>query len=81
MGEVKLTRWQRTALSSLDGLHEKFPHNSYGFNPPTPRLAAVWRRMEPMGLVAISRLSSWHFRYSITDAGRAAYRGESSHGA
>lgn len=75
--ETKLTAREMSALAWLFAMHEKFPANTWGFNPQPGaalRYAVMRRRLEPKGFVAIDRISPTHFRYSLTDAGRAALR-------
>ena len=70
---MKITTLQMFVLETLDSLHRKYPQNDYGFNPWSRRAASICRRkLEPAGLVAINRIAPTHFRYSLTDAGRAA---------
>ena len=46
---------------------------TYGWHMPSQRTATACRRtLEPKGMVTIERISDLHFRYRITDAGRAA---------
>jgi hypothetical protein len=70
----KLTHHQMTMLQVLADLHDKHPGNTYGFNPTwNERAARAWRTsLATKGLVHLNRLSDFHIRYSITDAGRAA---------
>lgn len=72
-----LTSTQREALEWLKARRDGCPHARwpYGFNPPTgrPRLSASMRRaLAQRGFVDVQRVSDRHFRYEITDAGRAA---------
>lgn len=69
----RLTRGEKAALGWLAGLHSKFPDNTYGFNPTyrAKHAAACRRSLEARGYVQINRLSERHFRYRLTDAGRA----------
>lgn len=74
-GKVRLTKADREALEWLDAMRVKFPTNDYGFNPQPGargRYETCRRRLEQRGFVWINRRSERHFRYAITDAGRAA---------
>ena len=69
---ARMTVGQVQALAWLSEMHSRYPRNDYGFNPRSASLAAICRRtLEPRGFVQINRLSPNHFRYALTDAGRA----------
>lgn len=71
---MKLTKLQRESLEWLYGQAQKFPANTYGFNPTwRKREAACCRRsLAGLGLVHLNNVQPGHIRYSITTAGRAA---------
>lgn len=73
---MKLSKAQLRALNWLRDSHERFPQNDYGFNPTyRAREAATCRRsLAGLGLVLLNRISPWHIRYSLTEAGRAALK-------
>ena len=61
------------ALRFLKAKHDRSPKAPYGWHMPSQRTARACRKtLEPRGLVSIERLSPTHFRYRITEAGRAA---------
>jgi len=67
------TSTQLEALEWLEASHAASPEWASGFNPESKAHARACRHsLEPMGLVAINRLSAQHFRYLLTDAGRKA---------
>jgi hypothetical protein len=68
-----LTATQAEALIWLETSHAEQTEWEFGFNPESKALARACRHtLEPMGLVAIRRLSAQHFRYLLTDSGRKA---------
>lgn len=68
-----LTSTQADALAWLETCHAEQPDWHTGFNPESKAHARACRHtLEPMGLATINRLSAQHFRYAITDEGRAA---------
>lgn len=70
-----MTVGQVQALEWLGDMHKRFPRNDYGFNPRSPRLAAICRRtLEQRGFVTINRISPNHFRYALSSAGRAVLK-------
>lgn len=74
-GKTKLTKAERWALEQLERRHAACVRQGFGMNPSGfggSRAAKLARQMEPRGLVAVTRYSDTHFRYTITDAGRAA---------
>jgi hypothetical protein len=71
----ELTHFQRQTLLLLKAKSDRAPERKYGFLTSSigTRRAAVCRRaLGPLGLVCIEEISRNGFRYSITDAGRAA---------
>lgn len=68
-----LTSTQAEALTWLETCHAQQPDWHSGFNPESKAHARACRHtLEPMGFTTINRLSAQHFRYAITDEGRAA---------
>jgi hypothetical protein len=68
-----LTSTQAEALTWLETCHTASPEWESGFNPESKAHARACRHtLEPMGLVTINRISTLHFRYGLTDAGRGA---------
>jgi len=68
---VKLTGNQRYVLARL----ARLPNDGFGFNPCSfggSRSAATARGLASRGLVELNRISEFHIRYRISEAGRAA---------
>lgn len=73
-----LTSTQREALEWLKAKRDALPSMPYGFNPPRGQsalIAAMRRALAQRGFVSVERVSDSHFRYEITELGRAALLG------